>query len=134
TMLAQFAVMGSVLAEDVVGINNPRVALLNIGEEETKGLDSIRDAAEILKQVPSINYIGYLEANELLTGKTDVLVCDGFTGNVTLKTMEGVVRMFLSLLKSQGDGKKRSWWLIILKRWLQKSLTRRFSHLNPDQY
>ncbi len=58
----------------------------------------------------SINYIGYLEANELLTGKTDVLVCDGFTGNVTLKTMEGVVRMFLSLLKSQGEGKKRSWW------------------------
>ena len=64
----------------------------------------------------------------------DVLVCDGFTGNVTLKTMEGVVRMFLSLLKSQGEGKKRSWWLLLLKRWLQKSLTRRFSHLNPDQY
>jgi glycerol-3-phosphate acyltransferase PlsX len=106
TMLAQFAVMGSVLAEEVVGINTPRVALLNIGEEETKGLDSIREAAELLKQVPSINYIGYLEANELLTGKTDVLVCDGFTGNVTLKTMEGVVRMFLSLLKSQGEGKK----------------------------
>lgn len=60
----------------------------------------------MLKTIPSINYIGYLEANELLTGKTDVLVCDGFTGNVTLKTMEGVVRMFLSLLKSQGEGKK----------------------------
>lgn len=88
----------------------------------------------MLKTIPSINYIGYLEANELLTGKTDVLVCDGFTGNVTLKTMEGVVRMFLSLLKSQGEGKKRSWWLLLLKRWLQKSLTRRFSHLNPDQY
>ncbi len=135
TMLAQFAVMGAVLAEEVVGIaQHPRVALLNIGEEETKGLDSIREAAEVLKQVPSINYIGYLEANELLTGKTDVLVCDGFTGNVTLKTMEGVVRMFLSLLKSSGEGKKSAWWLILLKRWLQKSLTRRFSHLNPDQY
>lgn len=93
---------------------------MNIGEEETKGTDGIRDAAEILKQVPSINYIGYLEANELLTGKTDVLVCDGFTGNVTLKTMEGVVRMFLSLLKSQGEGKKVP-WLILLKRWLQKA-------------
>ena len=114
TMLVQFAIMGSVLAEEVVEIPNPRVALL--------------------KTIPSINYIGYLEANELLTGKTDVLVCDGFTGNVTLKTMEGVVRMFLSLLKSQGEGKKRSWWLLLLKRWLQKSLTRRFSHLNPDQY
>ena len=118
----------------LVEIPNPRVALLNIGEEEVKGLDSIRDASAVLKTIPSINYIGYLEANELLTGKTDVLVCDGFTGNVTLKTMEGVVRMFLSLLKSQGEGKKRSWWLLLLKRWLQKSLTRRFSHLNPDQY
>lgn len=134
TMLVQFAVMGAVLAEEVVGIANPRVALLNIGEEKMKGLGSIRDAAAVLKTLPSLNYIGYLEANELLTGKTDVLVCDGFTGNVTLKTMEGVVRMFLSLLKSQGEGKKRSWWLLLLKRWLQKSLARRFSHLNPDQY
>ncbi|MGY5957485.1 phosphate acyltransferase PlsX [Kosakonia sp. BK9b] len=134
TMLAQFAVMGAVMAEEILGIANPRVALLNIGEEETKGHDSIRDAAALLKSLPAMNYIGYLEANELLTGKTDVLVCDGFTGNVTLKTMEGVVRMFLSLLKSQGEGQKRSWWLILLKRWLQKSLTRRFSHLNPDQY
>ncbi|BBR15907.1 hypothetical protein WP3S18E03_31650 [Klebsiella quasipneumoniae] len=58
------------------------------------------------KRCLPLNYIGYLEANELLTGKTDVLVCDGFTGNVTLKTMEGVVRMFLSLLKSQGRGQK----------------------------
>ncbi|SQC32267.1 Phosphate acyltransferase [Kluyvera cryocrescens] len=134
TMLVQFAVMGSVMAEDVLGIANPRVALLNIGEEEIKGHDSIRDASLVLKTISSLNYIGYLEANELLTGKTDVLVCDGFTGNVTLKTMEGVVRVFLSLLKSQSEGKKRSWWLILLKRWLQKSLTRRFSHLNPDQY
>jgi len=134
TMLVQFAVMGAVLAEEAIGIKDPRVALLNIGEEEMKGLSSIRDAAAILKTLPTLNYIGYLEANELLTGKTDVLVCDGFTGNVTLKTMEGVVRMFLSLLKSQGEGKKRSWWLLLLKRWLQKSLSRRFSHLNPDQY
>lgn len=104
-MLVQFAIMGSVLAEEVVEIPNPRVALLNIGEEEVKGLDSIRDASAVLKTIPSVNYIGYLEANELLTGKTDVLVCDGFTGNVTLKTMEGVVRMFLSLLKSRGEGK-----------------------------
>lgn len=134
TMLVQFAIMGAVLAEEVIGIKDPRVALLNIGEEEMKGLSSIREAAAVLKTLPTLNYIGYLEANELLTGKTDVLVCDGFTGNVTLKTMEGVVRMFLSLLKSQGEGKKRSWWLLLLKRWLQKSLSRRFSHLNPDQY
>lgn len=134
TMLVQFAVMGSVMAEQVVGISNPRVALLNIGEEESKGLDNIREAAAILKKTTSINYIGYLEGNDLLTGKTDVMVCDGFVGNVTLKTMEGVIRMFLSLLKSSGEGGKKAWWLKWLGRILQKKLLKRFSHLNPDQY
>ncbi|MDU5835991.1 MAG: phosphate acyltransferase PlsX [Pantoea sp.] len=133
-MLVQFAVMGAVMAEEVLVIPNPRVALLNIGQEETKGLESIRGAANMLKASGQINYIGYLEGNDLLTGKTDVLVCDGFVGNVTLKTMEGVVRMFLSLLKSSGEGKKRSWWLKLLGRWIQKRLAQRFGHLNPDQY
>ncbi|NGX88254.1 phosphate acyltransferase PlsX [Rahnella sp. Lac-M11] len=134
TMLVQFAVMGAVMAEQVVGINNPRVALLNIGEEESKGLDNIREAAAILKNTALINYIGYLEGNDLLTGKTDVMVCDGFVGNVTLKTMEGVIRMFLSLLKSSGEGGKKAWWLKWLGRIVQKKLLKRFSHLNPDQY
>ncbi|MEZ3498220.1 phosphate acyltransferase PlsX [Pantoea sp. KPR_PJ] len=133
-MLVQFAVMGAVMAEEVLEIAHPRVALLNIGQEETKGLESIRTAASVLKASTQINYIGYLEGNDLLTGKTDVLVCDGFVGNVTLKTMEGVVRMFLSLLKSSGEGKKRSWWLKLLGRWIQKRLAQRFGHLNPDQY
>jgi len=133
-MLVQFAIMGAVMAEEVLAIDTPRVALLNIGEEETKGLDSIREAAAILRESPEINYIGYLEGNDLLTGKTDVLVCDGFVGNVTLKTMEGVVRIFLSLLKSQGESKKRTWWLILLGRFLKKRLVKRFGHLNPDQY
>ncbi len=134
TMLVQFAVMGAVMAEQVVGISNPRVALLNIGEEESKGLDNIREAAAILKNTALINYIGYLEGNDLLTGKTDVMVCDGFVGNVTLKTMEGVIRMFLSLLKSSGEGGKKAWWLKWLGRIVQKKLLKRFSHLNPDQY
>ncbi|WP_095844657.1 phosphate acyltransferase PlsX [Gibbsiella quercinecans] len=134
TMLVQFAIMGAVMAEDVVGIAQPRVALLNIGEEESKGLDNIREAAAVLKQIPAINYIGYLEGNDLLTGKTDVLVCDGFVGNVTLKTMEGVIRVFLSLLKSSGGGGKQAWWLTLLGRWLQKRVLKRFGHLNPDQY
>lgn len=134
TMLVQFAVMGAVMAEQVVGISNPRVALLNIGEEESKGLDNIREAPAILKNTALINYIGYLEGNDLLTGKTDVMVCDGFVGNVTLKTMEGVIRMFLSLLKSSGEGGKKAWWLKWLGRIVQKKLLKRFSHLNPDQY
>lgn len=133
-MLAQFAVMGAVMAEDIGGVNNPRVALLNIGEEETKGLDNIHQAAAILRSVPSINYIGYLEANELLTGKTDVMVCDGFVGNVTLKTLEGVIRIFLSLLKSSGHGTRQSWLMKWVKKWMQKRLTRQFGQLNPDSY
>ncbi|WP_067703184.1 MULTISPECIES: phosphate acyltransferase PlsX [unclassified Erwinia] len=133
-MLVQFAIMGAVVAEELLTITHPRVALLNIGQEENKGIASIREAADILRESPDINYIGYLEGNDLLTGKTDVLVCDGFVGNITLKTMEGVVRMFLSLLKSQGEGKKRVWWLSLLGHLLKKRLARRFGHLNPDQY
>ncbi|WP_413482831.1 phosphate acyltransferase PlsX [Morganella psychrotolerans] len=137
-MLVQFAVMGSVMAEDIAGIKNPRVALLNIGEEETKGPDTIREAAAVLKEMPEINYIGYAEGNELLTGKTDVLVCDGFAGNVTLKTMEGVIRVILSMFKSQNEGKSSSWLYRIVKKIVKKAVTKwlnkRFSHLNPDQY
>lgn len=133
-MLVQFAIMGAVMAEEVLEIRQPRVALLNIGQEETKGLESIRAASAVLRASPQINYIGYLEGNDLLTGKTDVLVCDGFAGNVTLKTMEGVVRLFLSLLKSSGEGNKGTWWLKLLGRWLKKRMIRRFGHLNPDQY
>ncbi|HGJ5857496.1 phosphate acyltransferase PlsX [Arsenophonus nasoniae] len=134
-MLVQFAVMGSVMAEEIAHISNPRVALLNIGEEESKGLDNIREAASILKATPSINYIGYVEGNELLTGKTDVFVCDGFAGNVTLKTMEGVIRVILSLVKSSTTENKISSWLMkLIKPWLQKRITKRFGHLDPDQY
>ncbi|MDR7341946.1 glycerol-3-phosphate acyltransferase PlsX [Pantoea alhagi] len=133
-MLVQFAIMGAVMAEEVFAIERPRVALLNIGQEESKGLNSIREAAEQLRGSPHINYIGYLEGNDLLTGRTDVLVCDGFVGNVTLKTLEGVVRMFLSLLKTSGEGKKRAWWMKLLERWIKKRLAKRFGHLNPDQY
>ncbi len=134
-MLVQFAVMGAVMAEEIAGIDSPKVALLNIGEEESKGLDNIREAATVLKSTSNINYIGYVEGNELLTGKTDVLVCDGFAGNVSLKTMEGVIRVFLSLIKSSTtENKKTSWWMKILKKWLQKRLVKRFGHMNPDQY
>ncbi|MXP66260.1 phosphate acyltransferase PlsX [Pantoea sp. Nvir] len=133
-MLVQFAMMGAVIAEEVLEIINPRVALLNIGHEETKGLESIRTAASILKKSAHINYIGYLEGSDLLTGKTDVLVCDGFVGNITLKTMEGVVKMFLSLLPFSEEREKHSWWLKFFRGWIQRHLAQYFRHLNPDQY
>ncbi|WP_392566700.1 phosphate acyltransferase PlsX [Utexia brackfieldae] len=131
-MLIQFAMMGSILAETTLDIKNPRVALLNIGEEETKGLDRIRAAATELKANPNINYIGYLEGNELLTGKTDVLVCDGFVGNVTLKTVEGLLNIFLTSFNL--TLKHKPWWTRLLAPLLQKRISKTFGYLDPQQY
>ncbi|MGI9220795.1 MAG: phosphate acyltransferase PlsX, partial [Woeseiaceae bacterium] len=86
--LFQFAVMGSIVTTDITGIESPRIALLNIGAEDTKGHDTVKDAAALLS-ASSLNYVGFIEGSELFSGKTDVVVTDGFTGNVALKTMEG---------------------------------------------
>jgi glycerol-3-phosphate acyltransferase PlsX len=88
--LFQFAVMGSIVTADIRNIERPRVALLNIGVEDIKGLDSVREAANLLNE-SSLNYVGFIEGNEIFSGKTDVVVTDGFTGNIALKTMEGTV-------------------------------------------
>ena len=105
--LVQFAVMGSVLAE-ASGIKSPTVALLNIGSEEVKGNDLVRQAAEELRQ-SSINYYGYVEGNDIYEGTVDVVVCDGFVGNVALKTSEGIARMISQVMReefTQGLGSK----------------------------
>lgn len=88
--LFQFAVMGSIVTADIRRLQKPRIALLNIGVEDTKGHDTVRGAAELLKN-SGLNYVGYIEGNEIFSGKADVVVTDGFTGNVALKTMEGTV-------------------------------------------
>ena len=95
--LFQFALMGSILTADISKIDQPRIALLNIGVEDTKGHDSVRDAAKLLS-ASGLNYVGFIEGNEIFSGKADVVVTDGFTGNVALKTMEGttgLVRHYL---------------------------------------
>ncbi len=96
--LAQFGVMGSVLANAVDNNAKPRVALLNIGEEEIKGHQRIKDANELLKN-SSINYVGYVEGDEIYQGDVDVVSCDGFDGNVALKSSEGVAKMIAFYLK-----------------------------------
>lgn len=92
--LFQFAVMGSVLVSALDNINNPKVGLLNIGQEEIKGNDQVKHTAQLLAESKFINYIGYIEGNEIFSGKADVVVCDGFVGNVALKTLEGSARLF----------------------------------------
>jgi phosphate acyltransferase len=88
--LLQFAVMGAVHARLTLGTESPRVGLLSIGEEETKGNELTREAHRLLKSAP-LNFIGNIEGREIYSGEADVVVCDGFTGNIVLKTSEGLV-------------------------------------------
>jgi glycerol-3-phosphate acyltransferase PlsX len=97
--LLQFAVMGTVFARVAFGIEAPRVGLLSIGEEETKGNELTRDAHRLLKDAP-LAFVGNIEARRAYSGDADVIVCDGFTGNVVLKTGEGLVEMIESELSS----------------------------------
>jgi len=98
--LFQFAVMGSALVTAVYGIEQPRVALLNIGEEEIKGSDTIKQAALLLQQSP-LNYIGFVEGDGIFLSDVDVVVCDGFVGNVALKTGEGVAKLVYQFMKEE---------------------------------
>ena len=97
--LFQFSIMGSILAKSSKGVAEPKVSLLNIGEEEMKGLDNIKDASKLLQECPFINYNGYIEGKQIFDDYTDVIVCDGFVGNVSLKTMEGTLKLTELLIK-----------------------------------
>jgi len=98
--LKQFADMGSLYAEHIMHIKNPRVGLLNIGEEEEKGNDLTRAAYPLLKN-SSINFVGNIESKEILSGKVDVVVCDGFVGNLILKFAESVSQTVIKLLRKE---------------------------------
>ncbi|MCE5286931.1 MAG: phosphate acyltransferase PlsX [Pelosinus sp.] len=97
--LVQSAIMGSIFAEYVLGIKTPRVGLLNIGEEETKGNEQVLATYPLLKQLTTINFIGNVEGRDIPKGTVDVVVCDGFVGNVVLKFGEGLAKLIMQLLK-----------------------------------
>ena len=98
TNLAQFAVMGEIYARSVLKIESPRVGLLNVGEEESKGNDLTHEAFPLLKALP-IRFVGNVEGRDIFSGQADVIVCDGFVGNVALKTSEGVGRFVRDVLR-----------------------------------
>src|SRR5439155_24345169 len=98
--LVQFAVMGSAYARVALGLGAPRVGLLSVGEEESKGNDLTREAHQLLKDAP-VNFIGNVEGRDVYAGEADVIVCDGFTGNVTLKVSEGLVETVEALLHDE---------------------------------
>ncbi|CAM3887515.1 phosphate acyltransferase PlsX [Vibrio aquimaris] len=128
--LFQFAIMGSALAEQYLE-RSPRVAILNIGAEEIKGNDLVKRCAEMLSQTNSINYIGYIEGNQLLSDVADVVVCDGFVGNVCLKACEGTAQIFINKLRSSMMASSIKGWIT---RKLFSGLFNDLKTLNPDQY
>ncbi|MEH6822583.1 MAG: phosphate acyltransferase PlsX [Motiliproteus sp.] len=102
--LFQFALMGSALAEALDGMEAPRIALLNVGAEEVKGNEQVKLASRLLQEHGALNYIGYIEGDDIYTGKADVVVCDGFVGNVALKSSEGLARFIAQQLRQSLSG------------------------------
>ena len=99
--LAEFALMGNIVAKNALGIDRPRVALLNIGSEDMKGKEEIKQAAQIIKNSHmDIDFVGFIEPHDLPNGKADVVVADGFTGNIALKSIEGTSKLIMKMLKN----------------------------------
>ena len=130
--LVQFAVMGAAFARTVLGLEKPRVALLNIGEEELKGTDEIRDAAALLRgaDLPMI-FEGFVEGDKIGQGNVDVIVSDGFSGNIALKTAEGTGKLVTGLLAKAFE----SSWLTRLGYLLSRGALRALrAHLDPNAH
>ena len=129
--LRQFGVMGSVLAADLKGAHErPRVGLLNIGEEEIKGNDIVQ-AAHALMAASDLNYVGFVEGHDIFSGKVDVVVTDGFTGNVALKTMEGAARLIADTLREEF---KRNFVRKLGALGARPALNALRTRMNPDRY
>lgn len=130
--LQQFALMGQLYAENIMGINNPKIGLLNIGEEETKGNNLSKESYQILKKDKRIkNFIGNIEGRDIFTDKCDVVVTDGFVGNIVLKTTEGAASFFMDLLKeSMQTNIISKLAALILKPYLKKA----FNTIDYRQY
>ena len=125
--LAQFAVMGAVTASEVEGIEQPRVGLLNVGHEDGKGHQTVREAHQLLKTLP-LNYSGFIEGHDIFDGTVDIAVCDGFAGNLVLKSTEGLARMLVREFRQALDENLASRIGAMLAG---PSLRRMLAHLDP---
>jgi phosphate acyltransferase len=99
--LYQYAVMSAIYARELFGIQNPRVGLMSIGEEDAKGNEVVKKARELIKQDPKINFIGNIEGRDIFKGVCDVAICEGFVGNVILKLTEGLVEGLVKAIKQE---------------------------------
>ncbi len=133
TNLSQFAVMGAAYARTAMGLQRPRVALLNIGTEELKGTDEIRDAAAMLREAKGLpmEFTGFIEGDKLSRGDVDVIVHDGFSGNIALKTIEGTARFVTDLLRRAFTSSTRSKIGFLISRPATELLRH---HLDPNNH
>lgn len=129
--LFQFARMGAVVAQSLSGRPQARVALLNIGAEEIKGTTQIKEAAELLRGCQDINFTGYIEGNQIFDGVADVIVCDGFTGNITIKTSAGAVKAMLRLMR---QSMKKRWYYQLFAGIFRPFLRDLQRNLRPSRY
>ena len=129
--LHQFGMLGTLTARLLDGVDDPRVGLLNVGKEATKGSESLQSAAALLDGDESINYGGFLEGDEIFKGTADVVVCDGFSGNIALKTSEGLANMITSMLD---DLLSKSWLARLTFGLVNRSFKQLIDRLNPAFY
>lgn len=130
-ILFQYAVMGAVLAQQIGHIKQPNVALLNVGSEEIKGNDRVKHAAKLLSESNNINYIGYVEGNDIFSKKADVIVTDGFVGNIALKSWEGLVNFIIQEVKKASQ---KNWISKIVAKIAIPFFRGIYLHMKPDQY
>lgn len=129
--LFQYGVMGAVLAQQIAGIETPRIALLNVGEEEIKGNAQVKSADQLFRNAKQLNYIGYVEGDDIFSDCADVVVTDGFTGNIALKSSEGLAKLIIHEVRKQAQS---SAWMRVLA-WLAFPLLKSlYSRVKPDQY
>ena len=128
--LLQFAIMGSIAVQNTENIPNPTIGLLNVGVEQMKGHDKIQDTAELLK-ASSLNYSGFVEGDDIYKGVVDVIVCDGFEGNIALKASEGVANLFSYFLKESFNRNFLTKTVALLAKPIMNNFK---SHVDPGQY
>ncbi|MBF0110007.1 MAG: phosphate acyltransferase PlsX [Magnetococcales bacterium] len=129
--LCQFAIMGQIYATQVLHLAAPRIGLLNVGEEEVKGTEVVKEAAERIRKALGDHFIGNVEGTDIYDGGTDVVVCDGFVGNISLKSSEGVVRMISHFLK---ESLNHSIWSRIGYLMVRPALNRFKQRIDPRKY
>lgn len=129
--LAQFAIMGNELCKGIDGIQSPKVGLLNVGEEEIKGSDRLRKAAELIKQLDGVNFSGFVEANQIFSGDYQVVVTDGFTGNSVLKASEGLSLFLLAKIK---HAFQKNWWTRFIGLLAKPVMNLFKEEIDPERY